>query len=158
MTFCHVVPKSALLQIPPLLKDSPAKTVAGDFGSTATELVEIDPPVPLRAQLSPPLIVLKTGPPPPAYNVDGVTGSIAKLKTSPVVIPVLRRLQVAPLSVLLKTPLLRRPKLSVPAYTVAGFKGSITIARTEVFDRPLFIGVQFFPPSVLLKTPRSVPA
>ena len=101
MTFCHVAPKSVLLQIPPLLKSSPAKTVAGVFGSTATELVELAPPVPLRAQLSPPLVVLKTGPPPDAYNVDGVAGSIARLMMSAVVSPVLRGFQLAPLSVLL---------------------------------------------------------
>ena len=67
--------------------------------------------------------------------------------------PVLAAVQLAPASVLLKT-----PRYWVPAYTVLGLKGLTARANTSASGRPLFATFQLIPPSVLFNRPEVVAA
>src|SRR5207249_4272180 len=72
-------------------------------------------------------VLLSTPRPVPAYNVVGVSGSMASAKvhrSCESVSPALMRVQLPAPSVLLNTP------RSVPAYSVAGVRGSIASALT----------------------------
>src|SRR5205085_2078519 len=87
-------------------------------------------PLLMPIQVRPPLVLLYAPPAPPAKIVDGVERAMASVYTAIGSLPAVGRCQVAPLSMLLKTPAF------VAANSVEDRVGSMAISQTLKSEKP----------------------